>query len=67
MPIDRNALDSTKRLAENAWQRASLQEAALIHKQEFISRNAFLQKIDCCSIITRGSSYITSVKQGRDS
>ncbi|CBY35208.1 unnamed protein product [Oikopleura dioica] len=37
VPIDRNALDSTKRLAENAWQRASLQEAVLIHKQEFIS------------------------------
>ena len=39
VPIDRNALDSTKRLAENAWQRASLQEAMLIHKQEFISKS----------------------------
>jgi hypothetical protein len=39
VPIDRNALDSTKRLARNAWEKASLQEAVLIHKQEFISKS----------------------------
>ena len=39
VPLTRNALDSTKRLAQNAWEKASLQEAMLIHKQEFISKS----------------------------
>ena len=37
--MDRNALDTTRRLATAAWDKASLQESLLIHKQQFISKS----------------------------